>query len=334
MKILIVRFSSIGDIVLTTPVLRCLKNQLNSIEIHYLLKSKYETVLSENPNIDKLITIEKSVKEIIPELKAEKYDYIIDLHHNIRTLRLKTQLGIKSKSFPKFNFKKWILVNLKRDKLPQTHVVNRYFQAVKFLNVENDNLKCDFFISEKNKVDVFSEFNFRQRSFVCFAIGAQFFTKRLPLLKMLEIVNNINQPIVLIGDRLDEEIAVELMKKSNKKDIKSACGSFSIQQSASIVQQSAVLLTHDTGMMHIASAFEIPTVSVWGNTVPAFGMTPYFPNDKKMFSVHEVQNISCRPCSKIGYSKCPKKHFNCMELQDSAFISNDVNFRFQSLSEK
>jgi ADP-heptose:LPS heptosyltransferase len=111
--------------------------------------------------------------------------------------------------------------------------------------------------------------------------------------------------------------------------LKNACGSFTLQQSASIVQQSKVLLTNDTGLMHIASCFEVPVVSVWGNTVPVLGMYPYYPQKRSLFSIHEVTNLNCRPCSKIGFKECPKGHFNCMKLQDSKRIASDVNERLK-----
>jgi ADP-heptose:LPS heptosyltransferase len=126
---------------------------------------------------------------------------------------------------------------------------------------------------------------------------------------------------------MDNETAEKIIKALPNQQIVNACGKFSLQQSASIVKQAAVLLTHDTGLMHIASAFQIPIVSVWGNTVPALGMYPYYPQNEKGFSIHEVSNLKCRPCSKIGFKTCPKKHFNCMNLQDAKAIADDVNVK-------
>ena len=108
LKILIVRFSSIGDIVLTTPVVRILKTQLNA-EIHYLTKSKYITLLKNNPYIDSAYQIERSINEVIKDLKKEKYDFVIDLHNNFRTRILKLKLGVLSKRFNKLNLDKFLL---------------------------------------------------------------------------------------------------------------------------------------------------------------------------------------------------------------------------------
>lgn len=329
MKILVLRFSSIGDIVLTTSVIRCMKNQLKDIEIHYLTKSKFKTILENNPNITKLHHFEKSINEVIGNLNTEKFDCIIDLHNNIRTLSLKIKLGVKSYSFPKLNFKKWLLVKFKINKMPKIHIVNRYFETVKKLAVINDYKNCEYYIPKQDEINIFETFGIQH--FVSFAIGAQFATKRLPLNKIYEIIAKIEVPLVLLGDKNDELIANQITLKFPEKKILNACGKFSLNQSASIVKQSKVLLTHDTGLMHIASCFEKQIVSVWGNTVPDLGMYPYQPKKPENFSIHEVSNLKCRPCSKIGFQSCPKKHFSCMNLQDETKIALDITQRFDSL---
>jgi ADP-heptose:LPS heptosyltransferase len=325
MKILVVRFSSIGDIVLTTPVVRALKQQLPNATIHFLTKKQVGSILIDNPFVDRVITIQRGISEVIDVLNAEHYDYIIDLHNNLRTLQLKLRLRRPSLTFPKVNSKKWLLVRFKINVLPQVHVVDRYFSAVKSLNVRNDLLPCEFHIPADSIVDVEKSIGLLPKSFVAIAIGAQFFTKRMPFNKLIEVIEQVNTPIVLLGGEMDTELANKVCNHFQDKQIHSACGGFSLAQSASIVQQAAVLLTNDTGMMHIASCYEVPTISVWGNTVPSLGMYPYFPQHPERFSMHEVANLSCRPCSKIGFQQCPKKHFNCMQLQDSAAIAEDIN---------
>ena len=117
----------------------------------------------------------------------------------------------------------------------------------------------------------------------------------------------------------------ELISTSIGATIFNACGLFKLNESASLLQQSKLVITHDTGLMHIAAAFKKPIVSLWGNTVPEFGMTPYLPENERLSKIIEIKNLSCRPCSKIGYSKCPKGHFNCMNLIKEADIKNAVN---------
>jgi ADP-heptose:LPS heptosyltransferase len=325
MKILVIRFSSIGDVVLTTSVVRCLKLQTNA-EIHFITKEGFKSVLKDNPYIDKLITIKSSIKEVEADLKKEQYDWIIDLHKNIRTLSLKQKLKVPSRSFPKLNKEKWLLVKFKINKMPKLHIVDRYFETVKHLGVVNDNLPGDFFIAPESEVNIQSTFSITEK-FVAIAIGAQFATKRLPFEKLKEVISKINSPIILVGGPTDTELATSIVEAFPSKQILNACGGLSLQQSASIVSQASVLLTNDTGLMHIAACFKIPIVSVWGNTVPELGMYPYLPNHSELYSIHQVENLSCRPCSKIGYKKCPKGHFNCMNLQDTVAIADDVNLK-------
>jgi ADP-heptose:LPS heptosyltransferase len=77
--------------------------------------------------------------------------------------------------------------------------------------------------------------------------------------------------------------------------------------------------------MHIAAALRKPIVSIWGNTIPEFGMYPYFPMNSARSVISEVKDLHCRPCSKLGFKKCPKQHFKCMMLQDEVFISKSIN---------
>jgi ADP-heptose:LPS heptosyltransferase len=325
MKILILRFSSIGDIVLTTPVIRALKIQLEDASIHYCTKKQYAGMLSANPYLSKVHVLEDNLNSLIRELKQENFDYVIDLHHNLRTSIIKLRLGVKSYSFNKLNRAKWLMVNLKIDKLPNVHIVDRYMETVKALGVKTDDLGLDYFIPDKDEVP--SEWlpETHQNGYIVYAIGAQHNTKKLPLKRMIELCDKINKPIILLGGKEDAEMGnavaafferkpeheawEEGLTEMNKKAIIfNACGMFNLNQSASIVKKAKYVFTHDTGLMHIAAAFRKEIFSIWGNTIPAFGMYPY----RTKFTVLENSKIDCRPCSKIGYQACPKKHFKCM----------------------
>ncbi len=310
MKILIVRFSSIGDIVLTTPVVRCVKLQTGA-EVHYLTKSAYKSLLSDSPYIDKHIFIDKEITEVTAQLKTERYDLILDLHHNLRTWRLKQQIGVPSASFHKLNKEKWLLTNLKIDRLPPIHIVDRYLATAKQLGVENDGNGLDYFIPKQEEIDVTSLGNITPGNYLTFVIGAKHGTKRLPNDKISAIIKKLDSPVVLIGGKEDLERGKTIQFAERHKII-NACGSLNINQSASVIRQSKAVITHDTGMMHIAAALKKPIVSIWGNTVPKFGMTPYYPQGAENFKIIENNTLRCRPCSKIGYPTCPKKHFNCM----------------------
>ncbi|MFN5910476.1 MAG: glycosyltransferase family 9 protein [Bacteroidota bacterium] len=328
MKILVVRFSSIGDVILTTPVVRAIKEQLIDAEIHYLTKVPFKLLLDQNPHIHRIWTIGSSISEVLPELKKEKFDHVIDLHHNARTLLLKWRLGRKAYSFPKMNLQKWLLVRTGKNFLPDVHVVDRYFEAVQKLGVKNDGKPCELFLHPDEEVDVQATFGVPPGKYCCIAIGAQYATKRMPSELLIRIIEKIPYPIVLCGGTADQGLAIQLMDYLGRNDVMDATGRFTLRESASIVKQSAVLLTNDTGLMHIATCFNVRIVSVWGNTVPELGMYPYYPETNELFSIHEVKGLSCRPCSKIGYKQCPKGHFECMYKQDTQRIASDVITRF------
>jgi ADP-heptose:LPS heptosyltransferase len=321
-KILVLRFSSIGDIVLTTPIIRCLKTQLNT-EVHFLTKRSFSSILKSNPYIDKLWTFDKHIDEVALELKDEKFDFVVDLHNNLRTLHLKSKLKIASKAFPKLNFQKWLYVNLKMDVMPDLHVVDRYFESVKPLGVKSDSLGLDFFIDPINEVDLSSDLplNF-QSQYVAFTLGAKFKTKCLPEDKMLELLHLIRVPVVLLGGKEDQILGERLAEKIPKRVFNRA-GLMNLEQSASIIKNAKVVVAHDTGLMHIASAFHRPIAVIWGNTTPKIGMAPYRVNAPVHF--FEVKNLSCRPCSKIGFQSCPKTHFKCMNNQDLEAVARFVH---------
>ena len=319
-KFLIIRFSSIGDIVLTTPVVRCLKQQLDGAVIHYLTKPQYATILETNLYIDKVHTL-KDFRSTIAELKAENFDYLIDLHKNIRTYRFKDKLKILDFTFPKLNYKKFLLTNFKIDKLPDIHIVDRYFEAVKVFDIKNDNKGLDYFIENHNVVNINElNLNFSTNEFIAFAIGGQHNTKKMPNHKIIEICNKIDVPVILLGSKEDFDNANEICKHT--QNTHNFCGKLNLSQSASIIFQSKAVITHDTGLMHIASAFKKNIISLWGNTVPKFGMYPYQAGE--LSQICEVKNLKCRPCSKIGYKKCPKKHFDCMEKQNVNEITMSI----------
>ncbi|MDG1331463.1 MAG: glycosyltransferase family 9 protein [Crocinitomicaceae bacterium] len=325
MKILVVRFSSIGDIVLTSSVMRCLKEQLPNSEIHFLTKAAFRSVVEHNPNIDKVITIDSSIKEVTSELKNEKYDHIVDLHNNLRTRSLALRLRRPTTKFPKLNWEKWKLVKFKSYSMPDLHVVDRYFEAVESLGVKSDGKKGDFKIPESEVVDVQSTYKLESGNFIALVIGAKFGTKQLPINKLVELIDLSKEPVVLIGGPDDVKLGEEILAKIDHPNTFNSCGKHSILGSASILKQSRVVVTNDTGMMHIAACFDVPIVSIWGNTFPELGMYPYRPNDDESYSIHEVKDLNCRPCSKIGYAECPKGHFDCMMKQDVLSINTEIN---------
>lgn len=313
MKILIIRFSSIGDIVLTTPVIRCCKQQIKNAEIHFVAKSAFKSTLDHNPYVDKLFTFQKDIDEILPILKKENYDVVIDLHNNLRSRRLKLALGKKSVSFNKLNVKKFLAVTFKsKSLLPDVHIVQRYLQTTESLGVKDDGKGLDYFLSEKDSIDLKTIHPDLINGFVALVVGGSYYTKKIPLNKLTEICNHLQVPVVLLGGKEDSAIASQVAAQcTNAINI---CGKYSLNQSAFVLRQSSFVISSDTGLMHIAAAFGKKIFSFWGNTIPEFGMYPYQPGEGSR--ILEVKNLKCRPCSKLGYSKCPKGHFKCMNEID------------------
>ncbi len=317
MKVLVVRFSSIGDIVLTTPVLRCLKRQLGA-EVHVVTKQPFRSLLDANPYVDRVFTFSKEITECLPELKAERFDRVVDLHNNLRSLRLRLALRRPATAFRKLNFEKWLMVALRINRLPDRHVVHRYLDAAALLGVSYDGAGLDYFIPAGEEVQP-ADWGLPPE-FLAFAIGANHHTKRLPLARMIEVCRNLSTPVVLLGGP-GEQADGERIRQEAPDKVTNACGRLSLHGSASLIRQAKAIITHDTGMMHIAAAFRKPVFSIWGNTIPAFGMYPFYPDGLALNNTLEVHGLRCRPCSKIGFDRCPKGHFRCMEDQDLGILA-------------
>lgn len=314
-KFLIIRFSSIGDIVLTTPVIRCLKQQVADAEVHFLVKDKFRSVVEHNPYIDKLHVLAHSWELMIEELKTEEYDYIIDLHHNTKTLRVKKALKAKSFSFYKLNIQKYFYTAFKINMLPKVHIVDRNLKTVESFGVTNDDAGLDYFISEQEQIKKTDIPASHSAGYVACVIGAAHGTKRWPVHKWKEFCAELDHPIILLGGKEDASNG-DAIAATDPIKIYNASGKFSLNESADLVRKAKLVITNDTGLMHIAAAYKRPVISLWGNTVPSFGMYPYYGNrftDVQLFDILQTNKLWCRPCSKIGYEKCPLGHFKCME---------------------
>ncbi len=330
MKFLLIRFSSIGDIVLTTPIIRCLRKTYPEAEIHFLTKRSFKGILENNPYIDKFHLLEEDLDSVITELKEEAFTHIIDLHHNLRTLRVKRALNkVPVFSFNKLNTRKFIYTNLKINTLPQKHIVDRYFESVETLGIKDDGLGLDYFIPDIDKVKQDDIPTSHSAGYIAIVIGAALATKKMPVHKLKELCSAINHPVILLGGKEDYLDGKEIAVVDDVK-IYNACGKFNLNESADLLRNAKLVITHDTGLMHIAAALQKPIISVWGNTVPAFGMYPWYGKfSKQHYDVVEVKKLWCRPCSKIGYKKCPKGHFKCMEQIDVNEIVNLLRHRMK-----
>jgi len=307
MKILVIRFSSMGDIIYTTPIIRCLKKQLPHAEIHFLTKPAFQYIYDQNPYLDKLLLLKNTLNETIQEIKSEGYDHIVDLHNNLRTAIIKLRTGIPSTTYNKQRVLKWLSLKLRKNLVPPVHLVDRYFKAVLPLGVRNDQHPIEYFIKSSHQLSALLPPAFQQ-GYIAFIIGAAHFTKRMPNEKVVSICNQLAYPIVLLGGKDVAHNAKEIMEKSHAP-LYNACGLTSLDESVFLVSKAVAVIGFDTGLTHIAEAFNKPLVSIWGSTVPELlGVQPYHIDR----SLEAGVVLPCRPCSKYGLPKCPLGHFKCM----------------------
>ena len=302
LKVLVIRFSSIGDIVLTTPVLRCINSQLN-VSIDFLTKDKYKPLLAANTDIEKLILLSNNISQTIKALRANKYDMIIDLHNNLRSFRIRKALNIQSFTISKYSLKRFILIYFGVDLL-KNHIVDRYFETVKSIGVYNDNEGISYTLRPTTKVD----FNINQ-DYIAWVIGGSYETKKLSRKQIEDVISKLDIPVVLIGGISENKIADLIINSLFDKKIYNFCGMISLDQSALLIKHSKLVLTNDTGMMHISSAFSIPIISFWGCTKPSLGFSPYMPKSKFK---NLISKMSKKPCSKHG-QYCNYFKYGCVK---------------------
>ncbi len=321
--ILFIRFSSIGDIVLCSPLLRALKMQKPDVRILFATKKQYQGLLAHNPHIDQLFLLDKDMGTLISALQAEQIDFVADLHNNLRSRRLRWAIKAPSAVVRKYNWQKWLLVRFKINIMPQSHIVDRYFETLKSLGIYNDNQGLAFYngLSPENSQHLLQSI---PQKYAILVVGGTYYTKRMPIPKLIEIVETLPYPAVLIGGKEDLPVAQTVCKATQHLNPINTCGQMSVAESAELIRLSQLVITGDTGMMHIAAAYHKTILSVWGNTVPALGFAPYMPTQAHKAVILENNNLKCRPCSKLGYNKCPKKHFKCMQTLDIRAAINNM----------
>ena len=319
MKVLMMRLSSIGDVLLTTPVVRCLKSQLKDVELHYLTRGVNAEFLKYNPYIDRIVLLGESMEKTIDELRLERYDYIVDLHNNHRTRHIRTALGVKHSVYHKENVRKFLYVITKLDVMSGKSVVDRYMKAVEPLGVHPDAGGLEIFLSPELECGSLPEpvGEFENEPFVVLACGGQHATK--PIDKIGLLCSKLSMMIVLLGDASDSRRIRECRVEFGS-NVTNLCGKTSLQVSAAIVRKAVVVVTSDSSMLHIAAAFGRPVVTLWGATSPSFGFAAY-----RTKSVdYEVKGLWCRPCSRMGSERCIRGNYKCMHGQDWNKIADTV----------
>jgi lipopolysaccharide heptosyltransferase II len=315
-KILVIRLSSLGDVLLTTPVLRALKQKFRMSEIHFLVRPQFAEAVRYNPNI--LIIHEydpKKTDETKRFLEAERFDLIIDLQNNFRSRFITSGLKMTVLRFSKPTFKKWLLVNLKINLLKEMkNIPQRYSETVENLQLDSDGL--DLFLPENLGSELKND-----KNYIGLCPGAQHFTKRWPKEYFIELGNILiknNYQVVLFGGKSDIEICSEISAGiGNCINLQNENELFKI---AAGMKKCKLIISNDTGLMHVASAMNVPVISIFGSSVKEFGFIPC--NVKSL--VLENNAINCRPCSHVGKSVCPKKHFKCMNEINAPYVFDQI----------
>lgn len=335
MRLLFIRFSSIGDIVFTTPAIRCAKQQIPGVEIHFLTKASMKAVTEANPYIDHFHYFDKDLNATIKDLKVFQFDYIIDLHKNIRTFQIQKALGVPSLSYQKLSFQKFLLTKLHLNYMPARHIVERSLDALSALGVVNDGKGLDYFIPKEATLPSNTLPAAFQSGYISLVIGASYASKKLPVASLQALCHKIPYPIVLIGGK-DDQAEGAAIEAINPIKIFNACGKFNLHESALLVKQSRTVISHDTGFLYIACAFHKKTVAIWGATSPALQVEPYYPAKADSPKQNEwyynaiVPNLPCQPCSNYGTKQCPQGHFACMKKQDLQSIADKAITYFKA----
>ena len=321
-KFLIIRFSSIGDIVLTTPVIRCLKQQVKDAEVHYALKRNFSEVLEHNPYIDKKFFLEDDLSSLISKLKKENYDYIIDLHHNQRTFIIKQRLRVKSFSFNKLNFEKWLLVNFKINLMKNLPpITERYCNILIPLlrGVDVRHMPDSRGVLSEIYTDLYSQsqvegllidIHLTDKKLICIVPSSKHFTKTYPTELYAELINKFDKDkysFALAGKGKDK-INIDIIKSKTGNNVFDLCDKLNTLELFELIKKCRLVISGDTGPMHIAEAAGVPLVMLAGSSVSEFGFYPQSQNAV----ILENNKLNCRPCSHIGRKSCPKMHFKCM----------------------
>ena len=311
-RILVLRLSSIGDIVLCSGLWRALVEQLDA-RVEVLVKPAFADLLLANPYVHKVWLYEPKDLEL---LLAQRFDFCLDLHNNWRTWRLRRKLTCPKGVFQKWNWRKWLLIKFKwRGILPlEVSVVDRYFAAGRALGLRADGKGLALAISPQ--AEAFAQAQNLPPNLIALVLGASAATKRLEWEGLVQIVHESPLPLLLIGGPEDQPMAQRLQQAQPNK-VWHWVGQADLSQSIALLNRAKAVIGHDTGFSHIAAALGKPILWIWGNTVPAFGMGPHYPQGQEHLVKHlEVPKLACRPCSKLGSQQCPKGHFRCMRDQD------------------
>jgi heptosyltransferase-2 len=316
--------SSIGDVILTSPLIRQLHENFPKTQIDFLIRTEYADLVKYNPYLSNILQFDvntgyKGLRELKYFVKKQGYDIVIDLHRNFRSFILRrfspkpTILKINKNRIIRLLRVKFNINLYKRFHDKNISIAEKYLKVASNLMPIKNDLRLELFLPQK-VADKSKQLWRRLESegfHVIIAPGARHFTKRWPPELYSELILKINQTFgwrtLLVGSKDETSLIQDVQKKTGEASEFSA-GYFSLLETAALIKSAPLFISNDSGLMHIAAAFETPQIAIFGSTTQELGFFPINPNA----SVVENKNLNCRPCTHIGRKSCPKKHFKCM----------------------
>lgn len=304
-NLLIIRLSSLGDILLTTPLIRSIKNKYPSITIDFIVREEFKDAVESNIYLDNVYVYyrEKPNTDLVESLREKNYDMVVDLQNNFRSNRLRKNLSGMQVKFKKPDVSKFLLVHTKLNFLKDAkQIPERYAECLGENILDGSGL--DFFIPDGINSSLEDD-----GKYIGFCPGAQHFTKKWPEEYFVELGNELNRlgyKVVLIGGDSDRLMCRKLqLRIENSIDLSNENELYKL---AADMKKCKAIVCNDSGLMHLASAIQIPLIALFGSSVMEFGFTPYMAES----IVLENDSLSCRPCSHVGKAECPEDHFYCM----------------------
>lgn len=324
-KVLIIRLSSIGDILLTSPVIRQTRERYPTAQIDFLTRTEFISLVATNPHLNTVLPLDTSkgktaLKSMRDKIQNEQYDLILDLHANLRSIFL-----CRFTNHPpvyriqKNKFARFMLVKAGIDLYSKLYgkprsVAEKYLRVGEVIGLDPKDQRLELWLPPDSETAAENRWKALQEkgAAVIMAPGARHFTKRWPVSHYIELIKKLHSDYgwrtVLLGGPDEQDISKSIHTCAGKERVDNLTGSLSLIESCALIKQAQLFISNDSGLMHVAAAYGIPQLAFFGSTTQQLGFSPL----NKSAVVLENKELSCRPCSHIGKSACPKGHFKCM----------------------
>ena len=303
-KILVIRFSSLGDIILSFTLLRKLRRKFPETQIDFATKPEFADAVNLCGMTNEILLLKSGVKDLRRVIAERKYDIIVDIHNNLKSVNVSSMNSHRIVRVKKDRFRKFLLVNGKINLFSEIiPVYKKYLLAARELLEEND---LNFETSEL----MFKEIVVPEKRYIVIAPSSKHFTKTYPVNKFISLIKSlIETKVVLVGSDSETDKNICSKIESECSGVINYCGRLELQELVHAIMRSELVISNDSAIMHLAEAVNKKVVAIFGSTVKEFGFYPQLQTTK----VYEQNGLACRPCSHIGLSECPVISFACME---------------------